>query len=173
MRRLLNKKGQAEEGSFATLLGIVLIAVLVIVAIFLFVTLSASFVDLETVTVTGEALTPITAGTAVSNSSVCNFAGLIVDSAVNSTNDFIDPGNFTVSGGTIANLTGLENETASPWNINYSYNFGGGACTATQVMITQFSSYPVLIGLVGTVFFLGLVVSVLVGSFGGVARRRV
>ncbi len=173
MRKLLNKKGQATEGSFQTILGIVLIAVLVIVAIFLFVSLSAGFVNLETVAVTGEALTPITAGTSVSNSTACNFAGLVVDSAVNATNDFISSGNYTVSGATIANLTVLAGETATPWNVNYTYNSGGGACEATETMITQFASYPILIGLVGTVFFLGLVIAVLIGSFGGVGRRRV
>ena len=36
---------------------------------------------------------------------------------------------------------------------------------ATDTMITQFGTYPALIGLVGTIIFLGIVIGVLVGSF--------
>ena len=36
---------------------------------------------------------------------------------------------------------------------------------ATQTMITQFSAYPALVGLVGTIIFLGIVIGVLVASF--------
>lgn len=36
---------------------------------------------------------------------------------------------------------------------------------ATDVMITQFGNYPALVGLVGTIIFLGLVIGVLVASF--------
>jgi hypothetical protein len=44
---------------------------------------------------------------------------------------------------------------------------------ATTEMIDQFGTYPVLIGLVGTIIFLGLVIGVLVASFvfGGRASR--
>lgn len=36
---------------------------------------------------------------------------------------------------------------------------------ATNTMITQFGNYPALVGLVGTIIFLGLVIGVLVASF--------
>lgn len=36
---------------------------------------------------------------------------------------------------------------------------------ATDEMITQFGTYPALVGLVGTIIFLGLVIGVLVASF--------
>ena len=39
------------------------------------------------------------------------------------------------------------------------------AANATNTMITQFASYPALVGLVGTIIFLGIVIGVLVGSF--------
>jgi hypothetical protein len=41
------------------------------------------------------------------------------------------------------------------------------ASNATNTMITQFGGYPALVGLVGTIIFLGLVIGVLVGSFVG------
>ena len=36
---------------------------------------------------------------------------------------------------------------------------------ATNTMITQFGNYPALVGLVGTIIFLGVVIGVLVASF--------
>ena len=39
------------------------------------------------------------------------------------------------------------------------------AYNATTAMITQFATYPTLIGLVGTIIFLALVIGVLVGAF--------
>jgi hypothetical protein len=50
-------------------------------------------------------------------------------------------------------------------NISYTYKYGGGACTATNSMITNFTQYPTLIGLVGTIIFLALVIGVLVTAF--------
>ena len=46
---------------------------------------------------------------------------------------------------------------------------------ATDVMIAQFGTYPTLVGLVGTIIFLGLVIGVLVASFvfGGRGQRGV
>ena len=47
---------------------------------------------------------------------------------------------------------------------------------ATDEMISQFGTYPALIGLVGTIIFLGLVIGVLVASFvfgGGRGGARV
>lgn len=48
------------------------------------------------------------------------------------------------------------------------------ACNATQTMITQFGTFPSLVGLVGTIIFLGIVIGVLVGSFafGGPSKGR-
>jgi sorbitol-specific phosphotransferase system component IIBC len=45
------------------------------------------------------------------------------------------------------------------------------ACNATTSMITQFSNYPTLIGLVGTIIFLALVIGVLVGAFAFGGRK--
>lgn len=36
---------------------------------------------------------------------------------------------------------------------------------ATDQMVTQFGTYPALVGLVGTIIFLGIVIGVLVSSF--------
>jgi uncharacterized membrane protein len=46
-----------------------------------------------------------------------------------------------------------------------SFTAGSSAANATSTMITQFNAYPALIGLVGTIIFLGIVIGVLVASF--------
>jgi hypothetical protein len=52
-----------------------------------------------------------------------------------------------------------------------TFDANSAAENATSDMITQFGSYPVLIGLVGTIIFLGLVIGVLVASFVFSGRR--
>lgn len=46
-----------------------------------------------------------------------------------------------------------------------SFTADSAADNATTDMITQFATYPALVGLVGTIIFLGLVIGVLVASF--------
>ncbi len=46
-----------------------------------------------------------------------------------------------------------------------TFTAGSAEANATNTMITQFGTYPTLVGLVGTIVFLGLVIGVLVASF--------
>lgn len=46
-----------------------------------------------------------------------------------------------------------------------TFTAGTAEANATNEMITQFGTYPALVGLVGTIIFLGLVIGVLVASF--------
>jgi hypothetical protein len=46
-----------------------------------------------------------------------------------------------------------------------SFTANSAAANATTVMVTQFGTYPALVGLVGTIIFLALVIGVLVASF--------
>jgi len=62
----------------------------------------------------------------------------------------------------------------------YLFSTLGGSFTdlsaadnATNVMITQFGTYPALVGLVGTIIFLALVIGVLVASFAFGGRKGV
>jgi hypothetical protein len=50
-------------------------------------------------------------------------------------------------------------------SLGTSFGAGTAAANATNTMITQFGTYPALVGLVGTVIFLGIVIGVLVASF--------
>jgi len=54
-----------------------------------------------------------------------------------------------------------------------SFTAASAADNATDDMITQFATYPALVGLVGTIIFLGLVIGVLVASFVFGGRRGV
>lgn len=58
-------------------------------------------------------------------------------------------------------------------NLGNTFDAGSAEANATDVMIAQFGTYPVLVGLVGTIIFLGLVIGVLVASFvfGGKGSR--
>lgn len=158
------KKGIALNQAFAAVLMLVLVAVLVIVAIFLFSTLQdGAFTGTEAASVIGENITPIAT---VNNATRCGFENFVITAATNSTGSILTSGNWTTTGaGVVTNTTALTGEAAAPWNINYTYDWGGEACEATQSMIVQFATYPALIGLVGTIIFLGIVIGVLVASF--------
>lgn len=54
-----------------------------------------------------------------------------------------------------------------------TFTNGSSAYNATGTMITQFATYPALVGLVGTIIFLALVIGVLVASFAFGGKRGV
>ena len=159
------KKGIALNQSFGAVLALVLVAVLVIVAIFMFVNLNATFIDIDN----GVTLNEVNAfinhtGYTLTNATDCNFRSPVITSAVNSTSDIaIVLANIsTTAAGVVTNATPIQ------WNavsLNYTFTNGGDACDATNTMIVQFGTYPALVGLVGTIIFLGLVIGVLVASF--------
>lgn len=169
------KKGIQLNQAFGAILTLVLVAVLVIIGIVLFVNLiSGPFVNIVSVSVIDEVITPVSdPGATTANATFCNFGSFSVATVTNTTGSFIAPGNYSTdaTAGTIQNITPLFNGTETNWLLNYSYQWGSAACTASQDMITQFGTYPVLVGLVGTIIFLGLVIGVLVSSF-AFGRRR-
>ncbi len=162
-----NKKGIQLNQAFGAILALVLVAVLVIVGIILFVSLiSGPFANVASVTTIGESFTPSGAGVLVNNASRCSFGSFSLVTALNSSGFAILASNYTTtSAGLVTNLSELTNQSATPWTINYTYTWGSEACTASQAMITQFGTYPVLVGLVGTIIFLGIVLGVLMASF--------
>ncbi len=170
---LRRKKGIALNQAFGAILMLVLVAVLVIIGILLFVNLiSGPFANVVAASVSNESLTATTAGTSVANSTFCSFGSFSVSEVRNASGILIASGNYTVGGtGTVANLTSQVNVTTAPWSVDYGFRWGSEACTASQNMITQFGTYPTLVGLVGTIIFLGLVIGVLVASF-VFGRRR-
>lgn len=57
-------------------------------------------------------------------------------------------------------------------SLGTSFTANSASANATSVMITQFGTYPALVGLVGTIIFLGIVIGVLVASFSFGGRGR-
>ena len=170
------KKGIALNQAFGAVLTLVLVGVLVIIAIFMFVTLGATFNTIS-VTVNNETDAYINlTGYTLDGTSDCNFNTPVITALWNATSPIllIDSGNYTVSAaGVLTNLTESDFSTGSfAMNVSYTYLQGGEACEATDELITQFGTYPVLVGLVGTIIFLGLVIGVLVASFVFGGRRN-
>ncbi len=57
-------------------------------------------------------------------------------------------------------------------SLSSTFDAGSAEQNASNEMITQFGTYPTLVGLVGTIIFLGLVIGVLVISFAFGGGRR-
>ncbi|KKL87815.1 hypothetical protein LCGC14_1930890 [marine sediment metagenome] len=164
MKMLNKKRGIQLNEAFAAILAVVLVAVLVIVAIFLFEALGTSF-TLGSADVVNESGHINFTGYIIDNINACNFQSFTVTSAINNTSGLnILVGNITTNTvtGNITNATALSYSDAL---ISYTYTFGGESCDATDDMIAQFATYPALVGLVGTIVFLGLIIGILVVAF--------
>lgn len=156
-----NKKGIQLNQAFGAVLTLVLIGVLLIVGIYMFVSLGTS-IPPQSASVSNETGFLNSSGYTLLNSSDCNFANPSVTMRNKSDDTLISSPNYTLSG------TKVYNATSRVWNnasISYSYTNGGQTCIANQNMISNFTTYPSLIGLIGTIIFLGIVIGVLVASF--------
>ncbi len=172
------KKSIQLSQAFGAVLTLVLVAVLVIIAIVIFVQLGTSFAGTSTVTITNETITldEVTGIGTSTNAGACQFADFSATTVINVTvgsgtvqnNTLVLTTDYTVNAadGTITNVTEWNNSL-----VTYSYTWGSGACDASENMTTEFGNYTSLIGLVGTIIFLGLVIGVLVASFAFGARR--
>ena len=164
------KKGIALNQAFGAVLTLVLVAVLVIIAIVIFVSLSTSFEGTSALSLINDSVDMSSGANSVANATLCGFGGFGVSEVYNGT-VLVSTGNYTTTAaGLITNLT---SEFSNSWNVTWTGTWGSGACTASENMITEFGNYTSLIGLVGTIIFLGLVIGVLVASFAFGGRREV
>ena len=172
------KKGIQLSQAFGAVLTLVLVAILVIIAIVIFVSLGDSFAGTSSDSVTNESVTNaafVTGEGSVSlgGTSNCSSAAFALTSdIINGTeNQVINSGNYPLSSTGV--LTNLTDEFPSTWLVDYTWTWGSEACTASENMTGEFSNYTSLIGLVGTIIFLGLVIGVLVAAFAFGGRREV
>jgi len=169
------KKGIQLNQAFGAVLTLVLVSVLIIIAIVIFVSLTTSFEGIVSNTATGESITPTDAGVTVAAVGTnCSFGDFVLVTANNATADglSIASGNWSsTSAGVVTNLTSEFSDSA--WVINYTHTWGSSACTAADNMTDEFGNYTSLIGLVGTIIFLGLVIGILVTAFAFGGRREV
>ncbi len=158
------KKGIALNQAFGAVLSVVLIGVLVIIAIFIFVSLAPSLNNQAT-SGSNQTITTVSEVGQIINSSDCGLNSVTGFVATNATSGNVIPAtNYTITtAGILTSTSGSFNGTN--WNVSYTGLEGGDACTANNTMITQFGTFPVLVGLVGTIVFLGLIIGVLVASF--------
>lgn len=158
-----NKKSVPLNMAFGAVLAVVLVATLVIIAIYLFNVLGTTF---PTVTATqlNEAGSITTSGYALANVSDCAIDQAIVTARNTTGGEVIAAGNYTIQTGGIVNKTAA-GRTYDTVTFNYSFQYKGSACGASQSMLSNFSNYPALVGLVGTIVLLAIVIVVLVTSF--------
>lgn len=166
------KKGIQLSQAFGAVLTLVLVAVLVIIAIVIYVSLATSFAGTSSATVTNESGANITDGYTVLSTSNCSFGEMSV-TEINNGTEIIDAGNYTfTAAGVITNTTGPSEIGQNLLNVSYTYTWGSEACTASENMTVEFGNYTSLIGLVGTIIFLGLVIGILVAAFAFGGRRE-
>jgi hypothetical protein len=163
-----NKKGMSLGEGFPAVLMLVLVSLIVIIAIYIFMTLTGNMPG-TSVTTINESGTLVAAGYVLQNSTSCGAESPSIVYILNSTDGTIIPAaNYTLtnSGGTwtVKNATAYSTATAS---IVYTWLWGGPACVAATTSAIQFGTYPALIGLVGTLIFLALVIGTLIGAFAG------
>jgi hypothetical protein len=165
------KKGIQLSQAFPAVLTIILVAILVIISIYIFSTLGTSMMATGTA---GEGVnesitTPTSAtGTNLSANILTNGACGAITAIYNGTNGIAMniAGNFTQTGCNLVNKTSMSPySTTMLVNYPYTYTATTTASNASTSMVTQFATYPALIGLVGTIIFLALVIGVLVASF--------
>ncbi len=172
------KKGIPLNQAFGAVLTLVLIGVLVIIGIFIFVNLGTTF-NTTAASVSNETQAWINqSGYTLAATANISFNTPVISQVWNVTNGtgfgnynntIITAGNYTVSSaGVLSNIT---TATFSDVSVSYTYLWGGQEGIATNTMIVQFGTYPVLVGLIGTIIFLGLVIGVLVASFAFGGRR--
>ena len=164
------KKGIELNQAFGAVLTLVLVAVLVIIAIVVFASLSTSFEGSSDLSLVNDTVDMSAGANSVNNATFCGFGDFSISQVWNGTSGVaIDAGNYTTTrAGLITNTT---SDFPSDWWVIWTGTWGSEACTASESSITEFSNYTSLIGLVGTIIFLGLVIGVLVASF-VLGRRR-
>jgi hypothetical protein len=168
-----HKKGIQLNEAIGAVLTITLVALLVIVAIVVFTNMNTATAAPSTVgSVINESLAKATAtGITLTTGSVARSGACgPLTRIMNTTGNYpIGLGNVTQTGCLVQNKSTSTEWVAlgSTWQYSYTYTYTAetAASNASNSMMTNFSGYPALIGLVGTIIFLALVIGVLVASF--------
>lgn len=173
----MKKKGIQLNQAFEAVLTLTLVAILVVVAIFLVSSLQTNMKVIGSSTAINESVTRATLVTTginlTANNQINRNCGAITGVNNGTVGGSIGITNFTQSGCRIINETDMSSYTATSFLFNYPYTYTtqDSSYNATSTMITQFATYPALVGLVGTIIFLALVIGVLVASFAFGSRR--
>ena len=159
--KIKNKKGIQLNEAFGAILTLVLVATLVIIGVYMFTSLGSTFTG-NAVSIINETGTVNGSGYVLANSTVCNFASPSITQVLSSGGVLVPSANYTLTGSRVTNATATTYTNAL---ISYSYTWGGQACVTSGSIVTNFTSYPALVGLVGVIILLGIIIGVLVSSF--------
>jgi len=167
----MRKKGIALNQAFGAVLTLVLVAILVIIAIYLVSTMQGGF-PLSSISTANESGYINGTTYTLLNMSLCRASAPVIVEIINTSDAIvIASGNYTLTSAGV-----LSNTTATNWEaveVTYTSQWGDSVCDASDSMITQFATYPALVGLIGTIIFLALVIGVLVASFAFGGKRGV
>jgi hypothetical protein len=168
-----NKKGIQLNEAFGAILTIILVALLVIVSIVIFTSMNSATIALSTAgsSANESLLIPTTSGITLAvgagqRAGSCGAVTQILNGTTGNVN--LGLGNITQVGCVIKNATDwtlYTDETNARFSYPYTYSAETSASNASNSMTSNFSQYPALVGLVGTIIFLALVIGVLVASF--------
>lgn len=172
----MQKKGQLSLGDAPSVIMIVgLVFLLMATIAYISYQYQSGFGAPLSNTVTNETTssTVTAAGVRLSGAGNCNFQSLSIGSVTNSTGaEIITAGNYTTTSNGIKSITnGLYNGTI--WNVTYTYSYAGSYCNVTNSLNTQIDNNTSIAGIVLTISLVGIVLTVLIGVFILVGRRRV
>jgi len=165
---ITRKKGIQLGQAVGAVLALMLIALAVIIGIVILSSLSYSTRTFNTAgSGVNESVVVTTAGTPMAGSYQVDANCGTITTVYNSTNYSLNTGNYTQTGCNLANKTSAVIYGSLNWLVTYPYTYSKAtaATNASDVSIVNFSAYPALVGLVGTIIFLGIVIGVLVASF--------
>jgi hypothetical protein len=166
-----NKKGIQLNQAIMAVITLVLVAVLVIVALYLFSSLGSSMMAANSqINVINETAPGVVNENGQTLASTYLSPSCSAFTCYNQTGSGVIPAaNYTATGCKVA-YSGATDDLGynnTIWKCSYAlvYTAPTSASNATNVIITNFSGYPVLVGLIGTIIFLSLVIGILVMSF--------
>lgn len=116
------------------------------------------------------------AGATVAGASAENAESFVLVQVLNGTGGVvIQNGNFTLNSatGVLKNVSSLAAFTATPYLVNYTYNYAGIAANVTTDLQTEIANNTSIAGIILTISLVGIVLTVLLGAFVAIRRNRV
>lgn len=159
------KKGLNLQTAVPAVLMVVLIAVLVIVGIYMFSNIQTGLPDISN-SITNESGALNDTGMYLINRTDCGFSSPVITLVTNATSGAtVSSSNYAVSSTGVLINTTAAGGAFNTVKVSYTYNNKGAACTGSDSMIAQFSNYPALVGLIGTIVLLAIVIGIIIVSF--------
>jgi len=174
-----NKRGQVSMGDAPQIVMIVgLVFLLMATLAYIGYQYQQGFGASNTATIVNETVTQLERNTNsyLDGASYCNAQSFAITNVTNGTGNLqVASTNYTLSStGQFTNTTGSNNWGASPsWRVSYTVLYAGAECNITTALGTQINNNTSIAGIVLTIALVGIVLSILIGVFVLVGRRKV